>query len=136
MTLFVLLVSFLVATQSPSVVVQVSTGWCSPNISNSTNITVMCKGVSPEAVARLNAELKSMHLERDEYLGRANTWAERYHKVERSLKATGYDPALSRLATTYLQHGKLDEAETLLRSKTRKERKTSLESAEDTTTLA
>jgi len=132
MTVLVLLAhALLAAPQSSPVIVQVSTGWCSPNIANSVNITVNCIGVSPEAVAQLNAELKSMHLQRDEYLERANAWAERYHELERSLKATGYDPALSRRATTYLKQGNLDKAEAILKEKTQKERKTNLESAED-----
>jgi len=72
-----------------------------------------------------------MHLQREEYLEKANVWAERYHELERSLKATGYDPVLSRQAARYLKQGNLDKAEAILTEKTQKERKTNLESAED-----
>ncbi|HEV8413052.1 MAG TPA: tetratricopeptide repeat protein [Bryobacteraceae bacterium] len=61
---------------------QISTGWCSPNIANVTgNVSIVCKGVSPEALSTLNAHLSETEKQLSEKLAEANAWAQRYHEL-------------------------------------------------------
>jgi len=101
--------------QGPVVVHQVTTGWCSPAISNVIgNVTVNCKGVDPRALVRLNERLRRAKLDRVNALQIANDWADQYHQLEKRLAEAGDDSELSRKAEEYLHQGDLEKAGAIL----------------------
>jgi tetratricopeptide (TPR) repeat protein len=111
-------ITWLVATftqQQVSTVTQTSSGWCSPNITNvSGNVTVICKGVDPRALKRLNHELDLKNLQYAEKFREADEWAERYHDLEKRLAESGDDTELSKKAEEYLREGDLENATAIL----------------------
>jgi hypothetical protein len=109
-------IAFLAANpQTQSIVVQQSSGWCSPNISKVTgDVTVNCIGVDPGALRRLNANLKRKNLQLEERIREADEWASRYKELETRLTAAGDDSVLSKQAETYLHNGELEKAGAVL----------------------
>jgi len=103
------------AGQSPTIIRQTTTGWCSPIISNVTgNVTVNCNGVDPRALKRLNAQLAEKRQELAAKMDEADDWAERYHELEARLTEPGPDSALFRQAKEYLHEGEFDKANEIL----------------------
>jgi tetratricopeptide (TPR) repeat protein len=103
------------AGQSPTIIRQTTTGWCSPIISNvNGNVTVNCKGVDPRALKRLNAELVRTNQELEAKIEEANEWVERYHELELRLSEPGPDSELFRQAREYLHQGEFDKANEIL----------------------
>src|SRR5664280_2592935 len=90
------LVVIAVVQQPLPTIVQRSSGWCSPNISNVVgNVTVNCIGVDPRALKRLNAELDQKNLQLADKIREADEWTARYKELEARLSEAGDDSALS-----------------------------------------
>jgi tetratricopeptide (TPR) repeat protein len=103
------------AGQSPTIIRQTTTGWCSPIISNVTgNVTVNCNGVDPRALKRLNIELVRTNKELATKIEEANEWVERYHELEARLSEPGPDSEAFRQAREYLHQGEFDKANEIL----------------------
>ena len=95
--------------------VQSTSGWCSPAIANvKGNVTIKCIGVSPEALEILNKRLLSSNLKAQERLVEANRWAARYHKLLDELN--GSTDADSVQLRQLIEQGKFQSAERILRS--------------------
>src|ERR1035438_3584662 len=106
---------FMAAQQAQPMVIQQSSGWCSPNIANVVgNVTLNCIGVDPRALKRLNAELSRKNLQLADKVREANEWTTRYKELEAQLRAADDDSGLSRQAEQYLHQGKLDKAGAIL----------------------
>jgi tetratricopeptide (TPR) repeat protein len=91
-------------------------GWCSPAINGSGN-RVVCQGVDPRAMARLEELLDQKDRDLNEKIAEANEWARKYNELDaqltdarRQLEAKGEDATLVQTAQTLLHEGKLDEA--------------------------
>ncbi len=107
------------AEAAPAVTAQVeqsTTGWCSPAQNGSGN-TVICNGVDPRAVNRLNELLDRMSLDLEQKTAEANDWARRYNELnaqleetKKQLEAKGEDSTLVETAQDLLHEGKLEEA--------------------------
>ncbi|HJS84245.1 MAG TPA: tetratricopeptide repeat protein [Acetobacteraceae bacterium] len=104
------------AAPAAAPVEQATGGWCSPAVNGSNN-QVVCNGVDPRAMARLNDQLDSMDLSLRQKTEEANEWARRYtelnaqfEETKRQLAAKGDDPALVQAAQDLLREGKLEEA--------------------------
>ena len=114
-----ILISFLLALTTTigqqQVIVQKSSGWCSPNIANVRgNVTVTCIGVDPRALRKLNAELQQKGLKLADKIREADQWTEKYKELESRLSAAGDDVVLSKQAEEYLHKGDLDKAGAIL----------------------
>jgi hypothetical protein len=71
---------------SSTVIVQETSGWCSPAIANVVgNVTVKCIGVDPRALSVLNQKLRNEKRQRQEIVKEADEWAARYHSLEEQL---------------------------------------------------
>ncbi|MBV8202607.1 MAG: hypothetical protein JOZ15_18485 [Acidobacteria bacterium] len=80
-----LLVMFAGAAPAVAAEVEQSTsGWCSPVQSGNNNV-VVCNGVDPRAMKRLNDELDRMDLSLKQKIEEANEWARKYHDVNAEL---------------------------------------------------
>src|SRR5271166_5329173 len=112
----VLIPLVVMAAQQPQrALVQKSSGWCSPNITNVVgNVTVNCIGVDPRALKRLNAELSRKNLELADRIREADAWTTRYKELEAQLGKAGDDSVLSRQAEEYLHQGNLEKAGAVL----------------------
>jgi hypothetical protein len=100
---------------SPSIIVQKTTGWCSPVIANVVgNVTITCIGVSPMATRKLNLELSHKKLELADKIREANQWTAKYKELEERLASAADDSVLSRQAEKYLHEGDFDRAGALL----------------------
>lgn len=101
--------------QSPVVLQQSTSGWCSPAIANvSGGVTVNCIDVDPRALSQLNADLSQKNLELSQKIREANDWAERYHELEKRLSKTADEVTLSHQAEEYLHEGELEKAGAVL----------------------
>ena len=130
--MIVVMFSALAFLVGQSDVVQISKGWCSPNIANvSGPVTVNCIGVDPRAVRRLNQELRAAKLQRSEALRIADEWAEKYHDLESRLSEAGEDSGLSRQAKEYIHQGDFEKAESVLEKLLSKEEKQVAQTAEN-----
>lgn len=113
-----LLSSLLVAASVPQaqgIIVQKTSGWCSPAIANVVgNVTVNCIGVDPRALRRLNEQLSTMKLDRDKAVQAADEWTARYKELEARLSEAGDEDTLSRKAEDFLRAGELDKAGAIL----------------------
>lgn len=94
-----------------SVVYQSTSGWCSPSIANvAGDVTVICNGVSPKALQKLNihlnATLKSL---RDKVI-EAEMWAQRYHDLRRELTNLRAPAATLESIKDLIERGELDQA--------------------------
>jgi tetratricopeptide (TPR) repeat protein len=87
--------------------------WASPN-------TVICNGVDPRAMDRLNELLDRKDLDLKQKIAEANDWARRYNELnaqleetKKQLAAKGQDATLVQTAQDLLHEGKLEEAHTI-----------------------
>jgi tetratricopeptide (TPR) repeat protein len=97
-------------------VIQTTTGWCSPTQYGIVNV-VICKGVDPRAMKRLNGDLDRMDLSLRQKTAEADEWARNYHILDdqfeiakKQLAATGEDATLVQAVQDLLHEGKLEEA--------------------------
>jgi len=120
----VLIPLVLMAVQQPQpTLVQKSSGWCSPNISNVVGkVAVNCIGVDPRALKRLNAELDRKNLQLAEKIREADEWTTKYKELEAQLtrqgeaqlSREGVENVISQQAEEYLHEGELEKAGALL----------------------
>src|ERR1700722_6288323 len=113
------LLMFTAATQLVAAEVTQATGsgsWCSP-AQNGNGNTVICNGVDPRAMDRLNELLDRKDLDLKQKTAEANDWAHRYNELNAQLEETkeqlaakGQDATLVQTAQDLLHEGKLDEA--------------------------
>ena len=116
-----LVVGVLVFAGTPLVASEVtqttgSGSWCSPTQNGNGN-TVICNGVDPRAVDRLNELLDRKDLDLKQKIAEANEWAHRYNELNAQLEETkkqlavkGEDATLVQSAEDLLHEGKLEEA--------------------------
>ena len=93
-----------------------SGSWCSP-AQNGNGNTVICNGVDPRAMNRLNELLDRKDLDLKQKTAEANDWAHRYNELNAQLEETkkqltgkGEDATLVETAQDLLHQGKLEEA--------------------------
>jgi tetratricopeptide (TPR) repeat protein len=111
---------------------QTSEGWCSPNVAKSQGqVTIICQGVSPEALKRLNElldlkdkELGTAKRSLADKIKEAEDWAERYRELEARLAAQGSEDTLAQQAKEALGKGNLERAGALLDEILQREEKT------------
>jgi tetratricopeptide (TPR) repeat protein len=111
---------------------QISEGWCSPNVATVRGpVTIICQGVSPEALKRLNEllDLKDKDLGTTkrslvDKIKEAEDWAKRYHELEDRLAAQGSEDTLAQQAHEALEKGNLERAGALLDEILQREEKT------------
>ena len=113
------LLMFTAATQLVAAEVTQTTGsgsWCSP-AQNGNGNTVICNGVDPRAMDRLNELLDRKDLDLKQKTAEANDWAHRYNELnaqldetKEQLAAKGQDATLVQTAQDLLHEGKLEEA--------------------------
>lgn len=126
MTARLALALLLLATPARAAVVeqvqQSTQGWCSPAVSGTGgNVTIVCMGVDPRAMDRLNELLDKKDLELADKVRQAEEWARRYHALEDQLAELKAQPAgpgdggdLAGQAEAALSRGELDTAGALL----------------------
>ena len=117
--IYLLIVLVVLAGATPAAhaaIIQITTGWCSPAQYGLVNV-VVCKGVDPRAMKRLNDELDQQKLSLTQKIAEANGWAQKYNelnaefeKTKKELAAKGEDPTLVQRAQDLLHQGKLEEA--------------------------
>ena len=90
--------------------------WCSP-AQNGNGNTVICNGVDPRAMARLNELLDRKDLDLKQKIAEADDWAHRYNdlnaqleETKKQLAAKSEDATLVQTAQDLLHEGKLQEA--------------------------
>lgn len=101
---------------------QTSEGWCSPNVADIQGpVTIVCQGVPPEALKRLNEllDLKDKELGTTknslaDKIKEAEDWAKRYRELEARLAAQGSEDTLAQQAKEALKKGDLEQAGALL----------------------
>ena len=113
------LLAFAAGTPSLAAEVTQTTGsgsWCSP-AQNGNGNTVICNGVDPRAMDRLNELLDRKDLDLKQKTAEANDWARRYNELnaqleetKKQLAAKGEDATLVQTAQDLLHEGKLEEA--------------------------
>ncbi len=93
-----------------------SGSWCSP-AQNGNGNTVICNGVDPRALDRLNELLDRKDLDLKQKTAEANDWARRYtdlnaqlEETKKQITAKGEDATLVETAQDLLHQGKLEEA--------------------------
>jgi tetratricopeptide (TPR) repeat protein len=93
-----------------------SGSWCSPAQNGNGNV-VVCNGVDPRAMERLNELLDGKDLDLRQKTAEAKDWARRYTELDTQLEETkkqlaakGEDATLVQTAQDLLHEGKLDEA--------------------------
>jgi hypothetical protein len=102
MSLLLTTASMASAQQTPSTTMQKTSGWCTPHIANVTgSVEVICVGVDPRALKRLNSELAGRKLQLTDKIRQADEWARRYHELETQLSEAGADSALFVQAKMY-----------------------------------
>ena len=97
---------------------QHSEGWCSPNVADTEgSVTIVCQGVSPNALERLNElldlkdqELKHTQATLTEKLKEAEEWARRYRELKADIAAQAADDTLAQQAEQALEKGDLEQA--------------------------
>lgn len=90
---------------------QVTHGWCSPAVSHvGQNVTIVCRGVDPKALARLNELLDLKDRQLGEKIREADNWARKYHEINSRLVAIPDPSEQERRAITLLKEGRLEEA--------------------------
>ena len=123
--LLVLGVSVVQATS----ITQQTEGWCSPAVGQTGgNVTIICQGVDPKALKRLNELLDKKDLKLQEKIRKAEEWARKYqelfqllaevgrdNELAQRLAEEGRDNKLARLTQILLREGNLEEADTLVR---------------------
>jgi Tetratricopeptide repeat len=116
-----LIAGLLALTGAPSAAADITqtTGagsWCSP-AQNGNGNAVVCNGVDPRAMDRLNELLDRKDLDLKQKTAEANDWARRYSELnaqleetKKQLAAKGEDATLVQTAQDLLHEGKLEEA--------------------------
>jgi tetratricopeptide (TPR) repeat protein len=90
-------------------------GWCSPAVGHTQgDVTIVCQGVDPKALQRLNELLDKKDLELQEKIREAEEWTRKYHELSQRLAEEGRDNELARQADALLKEGKLEDAGALL----------------------
>jgi tetratricopeptide (TPR) repeat protein len=91
-------------------------GWCSPAINGSGN-QVVCQGVDPGAMARLEELLDQKDHDLRDKIADANEWARKYNELNgqltdarRQLEEASEDATLVQTAQELLHEGKLEQA--------------------------
>jgi tetratricopeptide (TPR) repeat protein len=103
-----------VSAQSPAIT-QSTQGWCRPTGGQAGgNLTIVCQGVSPQALKRLNELLGKKDIELQTKIEEAETWAQRYRDLQDRLTQEGQDNSLSQTAKALLEEGKFEEAGAIL----------------------
>jgi len=116
MMVFWLLVFSLFALQVHAATIEQTTARrCSPAVGQANNVTIVCQGVDPKALARLNELLDKQDLELADKIGEAEAWAQKYHELEQRLATEGQDNPLAQQAQALVKEGKLEEAEVLFK---------------------
>ncbi|HEY1778830.1 MAG TPA: tetratricopeptide repeat protein [Roseiarcus sp.] len=110
---------FLVGVHSSAAEITQTIGsgsWCSP-AQNGNGNTVICNGVDPRAMDRLNELLDRKDLDLKQKTTEANAWAHRYNELnaqleetKKQLAANGQDATLVQTAQDLLHEGKFKEA--------------------------
>jgi len=96
-------------------ITQTTTGWCSPAIgATGGNVTIVCQGIDPKALVRLNELLDKKDLGLQAKIREAEAWAQKYRELEQRLATQEQDEPLAPLAQALLKEGKLEEAGALL----------------------
>lgn len=94
---------------------QQTAGWCSPAVADAKgNVSIVCQGVDPKALARLNELLDKKDLELAQKIQEANEWATKYRDLSARLAAAGDDGQLAEQAKNLVQEGKFEQAGALL----------------------
>ena len=94
---------------------QQTSGWCSPAVANvAGNVTIVCNGVSPKALERLNRELSRRTLSLQQKLEEAEEFAQKFRELEQRLKEEGDQSKLSLQAAELIAAGELEEADQML----------------------
>src|SRR5712691_9030645 len=93
---------------------QTTAGWCSPAVGQANTVTIVCQGVDPKALARLNELLDKKDFELQAKIREAEEWAQKYRDVQQRLAEEGRDDVLARQARGRLEEGKLEEAGAVL----------------------
>jgi tetratricopeptide (TPR) repeat protein len=111
-----LLILLTAAGPVPTVVEQTTSGWCSPAQAGTGN-QVICNGIDPRAMARLNELLDLKDLSLKQKTAEADEWARKYRELDaqfeetkNELAATGGNLTLVQTAQDRLHQGKLEEA--------------------------
>jgi tetratricopeptide (TPR) repeat protein len=92
-------------------ITQTTTGWCSPVVNKAGgNVTIICQGVDPKALDRLNELLDKKDLELEAKIQEAEEWAQKYRHLQQRLTEEGRDSVLAQQAQALLEEGKLEEA--------------------------
>ena len=73
-------------------------------------MTIVCHGVNPKALERLNELLDKKDLELHAKVQEAEEWAQKYRDLHQRLTEEGRDDALAQQAKKLLEDGKLEEA--------------------------
>src|SRR5688572_24906610 len=86
------------SAQSPTITPSIQ-GWCGPAVGQAGgNITIICPGVSPKALERLNELLDKKDLELQSKIQAAETWAQKYRELQARLTKEGQDDTPARTA--------------------------------------
>lgn len=86
MRLFLAFVLLWVVLPASAQVTQQTTGWCSPAVAGTGgNVTVVCQGVDPKALARLQELLDKKDLELADKIKEADEWVTKYRELEARL---------------------------------------------------
>lgn len=94
---------------------QTTQGWCSPAVADTRgNVSIVCQGVSPKALDRLNELLDKKDLELKARIAEADQWAARYRDLEARLATVGPDDAKSEEARRLIEAGDFETAGVLL----------------------
>ncbi|HZI58915.1 MAG TPA: hypothetical protein VFF39_19180 [Verrucomicrobiae bacterium] len=113
--LAVLLVPISSIATAQTSIIQESHGSCSPNIINyGGNVTVICKGVSPEALKALNEQLAKKKLQLSDALAQANEWVQKYWRLQSELDALKVNPTLVQEARVFVAQGAFKKAEVII----------------------
>lgn len=110
------------SAQSPTIM-QSTQGWCSPVVGQAGgNVTIICQGVNPKALDRLNEFLRTQesldkkYLELQTKIQEAETWTQRYRELQDRLTQEGQNDILSQTVKGLLDEGKLEAAGAILDS--------------------
>lgn len=90
-------------------------GWCSPAVADVRgNVHVVCQGVDPRALDRLNELLDLKDLKLAEKIEEADNWASKYNKLKSRLEFLVGDPNLTQQARRLINQGEFEKAGELL----------------------
>jgi hypothetical protein len=95
---------------------QSSGGFCSPPINEVVgDVTVICNGVSPKALARLNAHLATVNKTLAEKIQEADQWAAWYFDLKRKLEMLQAPEEDYKMALALIDAGELEQSEAILK---------------------